>query len=304
MRVAILDLGSNSFHLVVYDIMHDMHFSVVCRRSHGNMISREEYQSGRSGEDAFKNAIAAVNDLVCHARASDSEYIGCFATGIFRDYPKASAFFDALRVQCGITIELLSPEEEGKTVFAGIRNFYTWAHEYCILDIGGGSTECVSVSGGNVRWIKSVPLGTVSLGRMCRQGKTERGWEKKKKVVLARFEELFSAACQETYRVCFGVSGLFRNVASCIATHAHDVGCYNLYPPCVTYQEIAGIAEIMCLKNDSLNSRESYSMIEMGTAVLLAFMKRSSLSSVYVSDISSREGYLYRCFETGAITMR
>jgi exopolyphosphatase/guanosine-5'-triphosphate,3'-diphosphate pyrophosphatase len=167
MRVGVLDIGSNTGHLLVVD-------------AHGGAAPLPAYslkQGLRLAEHLDKNGdvsatgIAALTDFTAEALVV-AEDKGCedilgFATSAVRDAGNCDAVLDHVRQRTGVAIDVLSGEDEARLTFLAVRRWFGWsAGRLTVFDIGGGSLE---IAGGSdeapdVAW--SLPLGAARLARV------------------------------------------------------------------------------------------------------------------------------------------
>ncbi len=166
MRLGVLDIGSNTGHLLVVD-------------AHGGAAPLPAYSFKRplrlaehlddSGA-VTETGTAALCDFVGAALAV-AEDKGCeemlsFATSAVRDAVNSDAVLDLVRERTGVDIEVLSGEDEARLTFLAVRRWFGWsAGRLAVFDIGGGSLE---IAGGvderpDVAW--SLPLGAARLAR-------------------------------------------------------------------------------------------------------------------------------------------
>jgi len=151
MRSAVIDLGSNTFHLLVADADRFGIRKVIC--DHKIAVRIE-------ADDAYARGVEAFDELIARSGGRISRVV---ATGVFRDTPIASRFLDEARRHSGLSIDLLDPQEEGRLTWTGVSSELAGSHgKLAIIDLGGGSLECV-VGTTSVDCVESVPLGVLRL---------------------------------------------------------------------------------------------------------------------------------------------
>ncbi|WGL52904.1 Ppx/GppA phosphatase family protein [Nocardioides sp. BP30] len=164
MRLGVLDIGSNTGHLLVVD-------------AHGGAAPLPAYsykQPLRLAEHldehgaVTRRGIDALTDFTA-AALGVAEDKGCaemlsFATSAVRDAVNSDAVLDHVREQTGVTIEVLAGEDEARLTFLAVRRWFGWsAGRLAVFDIGGGSLELAGGSdeAPDVAW--SLPLGAARL---------------------------------------------------------------------------------------------------------------------------------------------
>jgi exopolyphosphatase/guanosine-5'-triphosphate,3'-diphosphate pyrophosphatase len=159
----VIDLGSNSFRLVVFQAGEgwwrrtDEIYEPV-RIGEGLMAT------GRLGEEPIERALATLDVFAhfCRAGDLDAEQVDAVATSAIRDAENAEAFLARARERFGMPIRVLSREEEARYGYLAAVNSTTLA-DGCVLDLGGGSMQLVRVAGRAARESGSWRLGTVRM---------------------------------------------------------------------------------------------------------------------------------------------
>jgi exopolyphosphatase/guanosine-5'-triphosphate,3'-diphosphate pyrophosphatase len=160
-RLAVIDLGSNSFRLVVF-----MAGEGSWRRTdeiyEPVRISEGLISSGRLGEQPMARAFATLDVFSHFCRASGLEpaQIDAVATSAIRDADNAGEFLERARARSGLEIRVLSREQEAYYGYLAAVNSTTLA-DGCVLDLGGGSLQLVDVQQRLPRESGSWRLGTV-----------------------------------------------------------------------------------------------------------------------------------------------
>ncbi len=160
--IAAIDVGTNSVHMVVARI-----------GAHGFHVLSSEKEvvrlgSGTKGMDhltpeAIERAVSALSRMKQIADAHGAD-IRVVATSAVREASNASDFLNRARDEVGITVEVISGNEEARLIHLGVQQSLAFGAEPVLtVDIGGGSTEfCISVKG-RLRFAQSLKVGAVRL---------------------------------------------------------------------------------------------------------------------------------------------
>jgi exopolyphosphatase/guanosine-5'-triphosphate,3'-diphosphate pyrophosphatase len=162
-RLAVIDLGSNSFRLVVFTAGEgwwkrtDEIYEPV-RIGQGLMAS------GRLGEEPMARALSTLDVFAhfCRASGLGADAVDAVATSAIRDAENAAGFLKRARKTLGLPIRVLSREEEARYGYLAAINSTTLTRG-CVLDLGGGSLQLVDVSERLALRSGSWPLGTVRM---------------------------------------------------------------------------------------------------------------------------------------------
>ena len=185
--VAAVDLGSNSFHMVIARVV-DGHLHVVDR-----MRERVQLASGLTeegiGSDAEARALACLERFGQRLNGMSRDRVRAVGTNTFRKAKNKRAFLRRCETVLGHDIEVIPGREEARILFRGV------AHDLpaiegrrLVVDIGGGSTECILGAGEEPQRTDSLQMGCVAYSeRFFPDGKLSRE-RFKKASVAARLE--------------------------------------------------------------------------------------------------------------------
>lgn len=163
-RIAALDLGTNSFHLLVADVYPDGHFEAISREKEmirlGDVVNRE----GRITDAAADTAVATVERFKRIADAAGAIELHACATSAIRVASNGDALVDRIESETGVGVEVISGQREAELIFAAIRASVLLepAPALC-FDLGGGSVEIMVGDAGGLRWATSENLGVARL---------------------------------------------------------------------------------------------------------------------------------------------
>lgn len=152
-----IDVGSNSIRLMVARVADHRAKVLATRRITTRMILGVE-NGFLTGEAIERNA-QAIASMVEEARAKGVEEVLAFGTSAMRDAKNRDALIERTREVCGVTIQVLSGEEEAQMAYGGCAP----EGECGVIDIGGGSSEVLCGRDGQVRFAASAQIGAVRL---------------------------------------------------------------------------------------------------------------------------------------------
>jgi len=161
MRAAAIDLGSNTFHTLVAEVepsgigevIHDEKLPLRLGSTHG-----------RIPPPAVVRGLSALEPLLARVRAHAPAHLRIVATGVFRDAANGRAFITEAMRRHAIAIELLDGRTEATLTWLGVSAELAGGHgRLAIVDVGGGSLECVSGTTSTIELAHSAPLGVLRL---------------------------------------------------------------------------------------------------------------------------------------------
>ncbi|HEY2899795.1 MAG TPA: Ppx/GppA phosphatase family protein [Polyangia bacterium] len=163
-RVAALDLGSNSFHLVVVAVATDGAITVVRRAKDMVRIGESVFLDGRISVEAFDRGLASLHRLTAIARAQAPEVILAVATSAVREAENGADFVEAAERLTGVPIRIIDGIEEACVIYHGARRALPAASQrVALFDVGGGSTEAVLGDQQHAFLSSSVKVGVLRL---------------------------------------------------------------------------------------------------------------------------------------------
>src|SRR5574342_974016 len=167
MRLGVLDVGSNTVHLLVIDAHRGAH--PWPRHSEKAVLRLAERigSDGRlsaEGADALVEAVAAARKSAADHKA---EEMLAFATSAVRDATNSSKVLARVRDETGVDLRVLTGPDEARMTFFAVRRWFGWsAGRLLVLDIGGGSLEIAAGLDEEPELARSLPLGA---GRLTRE---------------------------------------------------------------------------------------------------------------------------------------
>jgi exopolyphosphatase/guanosine-5'-triphosphate,3'-diphosphate pyrophosphatase len=165
-RLGVLDVGSNTVHLLVVDAHRGAHPMPMTSEKSVLRLAEQMYSDGEIPRAGADTLIRTVRAAVDSAAAMGCEDLMAFATSAVRDASNAGAVLTRVQAETGVELEVLSGEQEAILTFLAVRRWCGWsAGRLLMLDIGGGSLEIASGIDEEPDAAVSLPLGA---GRLTR----------------------------------------------------------------------------------------------------------------------------------------
>jgi exopolyphosphatase/guanosine-5'-triphosphate,3'-diphosphate pyrophosphatase len=160
MRVAVVDMGSNSTRLLVADV-EDGEITELERRSTVTRLGRGVDTSQQLSSEAIEDVCDTVGEYLELMKPHEPDETVAIATSAVRDAENRGAFIGELRERFAVDARVLSGDDEARLTYLGAAHERPEADDTLVVDIGGGSTELVVGSGSDVSWHASLQAGTV-----------------------------------------------------------------------------------------------------------------------------------------------
>jgi exopolyphosphatase/guanosine-5'-triphosphate,3'-diphosphate pyrophosphatase len=167
MRLGVLDVGSNTVHLLVVDAHHGAHpWPAYSEKAELRLAEKigADGELTKAGADALVEAAAKARDS---AASYETDDLLAFATSAVRDAANSAEVLQRVRRETGVELQVLSGEAEAIMTFLAVRRWFGWsAGRLLVLDIGGGSLEIAGGIDEEPDVALSLPLGA---GRLTRE---------------------------------------------------------------------------------------------------------------------------------------
>ncbi|MDQ1514393.1 MAG: exopolyphosphatase / guanosine-5-triphosphate,3-diphosphate pyrophosphatase [Actinomycetota bacterium] len=164
MRIAAIDLGTNSFHLLVVDAGPDGSFVPLVREKEMLRLGDDVAREGRISRDGVRRALATVRRFRALADGAGATRIVACATSAFREAGNGPRLAAELAAETGIEARIIDGETEAGLIYSAVRaSVLMEKGPVLALDLGGGSLEVMVGDGCALWWAKSLPLGVARL---------------------------------------------------------------------------------------------------------------------------------------------
>lgn len=162
-HLAALDLGTNSFHLLIARVLPDGTFDVITREKEMVRLGHGGGEMKDISADAMERGLAALGRMRKLADRHGAT-ITAVATSAVREAENAQEFIGRARDEAGIEVEVISGVEEGRLIHLGVlQALPIFDQRTLLVDVGGGSTEILVVHQGRELAVRSFKLGAVRL---------------------------------------------------------------------------------------------------------------------------------------------
>ena len=291
---AAVDLGSNSFHLVVSQYINGQ-FTVIDRQREVVRLAGGLDENNRLIDETAERALRCLTEFGQLLRNLPDENIRAVGTNALRRLRDKGRFLDRAESALGHNIEIIAGREEARLIYLGVSKWSAGGDESrLVIDIGGGSTEIIAGKGDQATVRESLEVGCVTLTKQFfDDGKlTEKRF---RKAILAA--ELAIQPVVEQFRLqgwnqVIGCSGTMKSIAASMLGGGwskdgmHKDGLKRLLQTAIEAKHI-----------DNLNlaglSRDRGPVFAGGLSIIVALFELFDIREMSVSDIALREGVLF-----------
>ncbi|SEL35602.1 exopolyphosphatase [Halomonas daqiaonensis] len=293
-RLAAIDIGSNSFHLLVANYQDDR-LQVVARLGEKVQLAAGLDEEGRLSEAAMQRALDCLARFAPFLEDITPGHLRVVGTNALRDATNSQTLIERAEALLGHRIEIIAGREEARLIYLGAAHALAEDGRRLIVDIGGGSTEFIIGERFEPLALESLRMGCVTFTRRFFDG-GEINEKRMRKAELATLSEL--ANIQRPYQRLgwtdpVGSSGTIKAAAAVIAA-AGDAP-----EGMITRTGLAALRKrlIECRKLDKVAMEglkaDRSQIFPAGVAILCAIFEAFDLERMRYADGALREGVLY-----------
>jgi exopolyphosphatase / guanosine-5'-triphosphate,3'-diphosphate pyrophosphatase len=166
LRIAILDLGTNTFHCLVVKVRRNGTFERLFKSKTVVKLGEGIHQ-GLIIPVAFQRGLRTIKHYKTVLKKFKPDQVFAFATSAARSAVNGTDFIEAIREKTGIDVQIISGDREAELIYKGVQNCVTLDDQpVLIMDIGGGSTEFIIANNKKIFWKESFDLGASRLLQM------------------------------------------------------------------------------------------------------------------------------------------
>lgn len=293
--IAAVDLGSNSFRLQVARVIDDQIYPLDSLKESvrlGEGLSADQILDDTSQQ----RALACLKRFSERLRGLPTHAVRVVGTNTFRVAKNASTFLALAEETLGFPIEIVAGREEARLIYVGVsHSMPVSSARRLVVDIGGGSTECIIGEGYEPLQMESLYMGCVSYSkRFFADGKITK--DALKQAELAARLEMQSIKLQFAaghWDEAIGSSGTARALADLLEHNGWSDGG-------ITEQGLAQLRSVMLKAGDSKKldtllgmKSDRIPVLPGGFAIMSAVFSELGIKRMTIADTALREGVLY-----------
>ncbi|MFV0481714.1 MAG: Ppx/GppA family phosphatase [Campylobacteraceae bacterium] len=293
-RTAIIDIGSNSARMAVYEKDGRFSFHLIKEIKSRVRIGEGAYEKdGILQPNAINRAFSALNEFSIIAKNLNCNKVLCVATSALRDAANANDFINKVYKDFGFKIKVIDGNKEAYLGGVAVNNMVYKVDELTTVDIGGGSTEFAKIKNGVITKTVSINLGTVRLKELFFDKKASIDKindyiAEKLKDVDGDFNSLHVVAIGGTLRA---LGKLIMEKSNYPISTIHNFE-YDLKDTSSLINKIAA-SNILSLKDIGIK-KDRFDTIREGVAIFQALLEKLGAKKVITSGVGVREG-VYLC---------
>jgi exopolyphosphatase/guanosine-5'-triphosphate,3'-diphosphate pyrophosphatase len=305
-KVAVMDLGTNTFHLLIAE-GDASNPNTLLQITEPVKLGEGGINKGVIQPAAFERGILAMQQFHQHILKHNVDQVKAIATSALRNAANGKDFIDEVKAKTSIIIEIIDGEEEAAYIYKGVKaGGCLSSHNSLIVDIGGGSVECILRNENAITWKQSFEIGAARLMDAFHQTDpiSVESINNLNTFLEDRLIYLLTATSGYTITDIIGSSGAFETFATLIelqnenAFELKKIKKYSFkYPDFLSvtdqlihssHQERANNSGIISIRVD---------MIVVAALLTRFIMKKLDISTIIMSTNSLKEGILANLLE-------
>lgn len=297
-RIAALDLGTNSFHVVLVDIYSDGSFRTIDKLKE-MVILAEKGMANRLSEAAMERGLAALKKIKILCDSQGVEKILAYATSAIREAENGGEFIQRMIDETGIKALAISGKMEAKLIGHAVRHAVSIDEEPVLMvDIGGGSVEFIVANKEEFFYSVSKKIGVARMAALFVDNDpiTKAEIQKLKQHFEQELKDVAGVLEKFPVKTIIGSSGTMENIAAMIADRNSLSASMTLNELEFTAKEFKKfnksflkLDRIRRLKEDNLEEKR-VDIIAPGMVLLDYLIRTFDIKQVKISESALREG--------------
>ena len=287
-RVAVIDIGSNSIRMVVYERTSRYAFHLLHEEKSKVRLSENAYRyDGNLQDIPMQRTFDSLANFLQISESFKVRKLLCVATSALRDAPNQKFFLKKIKEELKLNIKVISGEQEAYYGAIACANLLPKQKNALSIDIGGGSTEFSVIDEDNVSQTISLKLGTVRLKELYFDNNDIDG-------AVQYIDQELDKLQNKQLETLIGIGGTFRAVSNALLKrdeyplskiHAYEYSSDKLQKY---------IDKLLCASDEELDDlgikENRYDVIKPGALIMQRVLLKLKLSKIITSGVGVREG--------------
>ncbi|WP_087025256.1 exopolyphosphatase [Thaumasiovibrio subtropicus] len=296
-EIAAIDIGSNSFHLVVAKVI-GQRLQIISRHKQRVRLAAGLDENHNLDHASMQRGLDCLTMFAERLQGFHPDNVRIAATYTLRQAQNAHLFLQRARNVIPYQIEIIPGTEEARLIYLGVAHTQPKSGTKLVIDIGGGSTELIIGEEFEAKQMTSKHMGCVSYNkRFFSEGKISK--KRFEAAQLAAAQKLENVASRYKYRgwdIAIGASGTIKTICEVIKQRGSEKGTITRKALEQLGHDLIKVKHYNDLDWGGL-SEERKPIIAAGLAILTAVFAALDIDEMHFSDGALREGLLYEMEE-------
>ena len=305
MRIAIIDLGTNTFNLLICDKKGESQ-KIIFKNKIAVKLGEGGIDKGIIAHTPFQRGIKALKDHLNTIKEYDVDKVRAFATSAIRSTKNGDDFVSEVFEKLALKIEVIDGDKEAELIYQGVKKAIQFDLDYnLIMDIGGGSTEFIIVNAKGVQWKKSYQLGVSRLKELFKPKDpiTKEEIQKIEHHLKSELKDLIENIQTFPCKTLIGSSGSFDTLVEMIGFKFKNLELKNKKPYCDILLEQYKWAQdflIQSTLSERLNTKSIIAMradmIVLSVIFINFVLREFNIKQMMRSKYALKEGAMHYYF--------
>jgi exopolyphosphatase/guanosine-5'-triphosphate,3'-diphosphate pyrophosphatase len=300
LRLAAIDIGTNSVHMIVVRVRQDFSFEIIDREKEMVRLGAGGLDGKKLTPEAMSAALQALSKFARLAQSHDVDEILAVATSATREAENGGAFLRAIERRTGIRARIITGTEEARLIHLAAVYGVDTPKPAVVIDIGGGSVEITLGSGREIEFARSFKIGVIRLTERFVDSDpiSSRDERKMSEFIGEEVDRYIQNIVEAGFDRVIGTSGTILSlgtVATAIDRGAVPQEVRNLRVPAKSIRRLRKTAVEMDLEErmhlPGLDPRRADLMVA-GAVLLDRLLKKLQAEEITLCDLALREGVL------------
>jgi exopolyphosphatase/guanosine-5'-triphosphate,3'-diphosphate pyrophosphatase len=315
MRIAVIDLGTNTFNLLIVETNEDQTYRILYNNKLPVKLGKSGIDKKEIRPDAITRGLNALDRHLQTVREHEAERIFAYATSAVRSARNGEQFVKMIHQRFNLEVVIINGDREAELIYFGVKQAVKMnGDKILILDIGGGSNEFIIADQENIYWKKSYPLGVARLLAKFKPSDpiSIEEIEFISNYLEERLSDLFEEFKKHKITTLVGASGSFETIAAMIrADDPNFESETGIIPESVNIDLTDFENLYQKLINSTLKERKQMKglesmrleMIVVATLIVKFILQKLKLQRLIQSNFALKEGVIYELLNLKPATL-
>jgi len=305
-KLGILDIGTNSIHMVLAELEPDGSYKILDRFKDMTRLGDGAFKSHRLSESAMTRGLEVIRTLTTLARNKGFDLIKAVATSAVREARNGGEFIEEIARQTKLRVRVVTGQEEARLIYLGVRHSMDLSgHPTLVVDVGGGSVEMIAGNRDAMLHGQSLKLGAIRMkDQYLRQDPpTKAMLRDMQQAIDQHLKSAFQLFRTKGFGRIVGTSGMAANLTEIIYLQRTGRPLPQLNMAKVSLKEVQAVEDLFKratfkdrLAIPGLDPKRADTLLP-AAVVLRSIMERTGVHELTISDKAIREGLIYDYIE-------
>ncbi|HEU4683557.1 MAG TPA: Ppx/GppA phosphatase family protein, partial [Nitrospira sp.] len=301
-KLAVIDVGTNSIHMVLAEIQPDGTYKILDRFKNTARLGDKTFETQHLSSEAMARGLEVLRQLVTLAKNKGYERIVAVATSAVREAKNGGDFIDLVAEHTGLRVRVISGTEEARLIFLGVKNSVPITDQPVLaVDVGGGSVELMVGTRTELLHAKSLKLGAIRLVDqfLKRTPPSDGMFRSMEELVTGHLRAALDGFATKRFESLIATSGMAGNLAEIIVLKRTGRPLPQLNLATVSLREIKELEQE--IRGSTIKERLAIPGLDVkrvdtllpAAVVLRRLLELTGRDELILCDKAIREGLIY-----------